>query len=282
MKSLERTRLNMAGSRLAGKFYIKRAFRIYPLSICLILLSVLFSVPPNALGPHYRFYGAKWLLANFLLIQNMVGIDLAVSSPLWSLPYEIQMYLILPILFFILEAPKAGTRLISTYWVGALLSLRYPAFTYFPCFFAGVIAYRLLKTVRPCFKAWLWCPAVLVAVVLYVQTPYSDGNWLKNALVCLAIGGLIPLFRENSGILASAAAKIAKYSYGIYLCHTPILWLVYRKWAMPGWERPVWLIIGTGVVSVACYHWIEDPLIRVGARLAEKWPATNRAIAAAA
>jgi peptidoglycan/LPS O-acetylase OafA/YrhL len=91
---------------------------------------------------------------------------------------------------------------------------------------------------------------------------------LKDVSICLIVGASIPLFRKNRGPLAAAASNIAKYSYGVYLCHTPVLWLVYRKLTIPGWQRPIWLAIGTGAVSVACYCAIEAPLIQIGTRLA--------------
>jgi peptidoglycan/LPS O-acetylase OafA/YrhL len=271
MQSLSRAEINLSGWRMIRYFYIRRAFRIYPLSISLILVSIAFSIPPNAVGLPWRWYGVRWLLANILLIQNATGMDPAfssVSSPLWSLPYEVQMYLVLPLLFLVLRAPGWGVRLISIYIIGAVLSLSYPIFLYVPCFLAGVIAYKLLGTVRSYFRAWLWCPAVLGTVALYVQTPHQ--SWLKDASICLGVAVLIPLFEENSGVIAYAAAQIAKYSYGIYLCHTPILWLLYRKMTIPDWQRPIWLVILTGAASVACYHVIEHPLIRFSAGLANK------------
>lgn len=114
MQSLERTATTLAGWPLARYFYIRRAFRIYPLSVCLILLCIAFSVPAFALGVPYRWDGWKWLVANLLLIQNIVRVD-AVSSPLWSLPFEMQIYLILPLLFLLVRAPGGGARLVLSF-----------------------------------------------------------------------------------------------------------------------------------------------------------------------
>jgi peptidoglycan/LPS O-acetylase OafA/YrhL len=78
-------------------------------------------------------------------------------------------------------------------------------------------------------------------------------------------------------VVSQAAAVIAKYSYGIYLCHTPALWLAYRKLALPDWQRGVVALLLTAAASVACYHAIEEPLIRVGTRLAARLPASSGA-----
>ncbi len=278
MQSLERTATRLSGWPLIRYFYVRRAFRIYPLSVFLILLSIIFSIPPNALGTSYRWYGAGWALENIFLVQNIAHIGrVNVSSPLWSLPYEVQMYLMLPVLFLLLRVQGSRARLVPIYFTGMILSAMHPVFQYVPCFLAGVIAYVMLRTARPRFAAWLWCPVVIGAIALYVLTPYSEPASWKDVILCLIVGALIPLFQSASGFIAKAASHIAKYSYGIYLCHTPILWLLYRRMAIPDWQRPVWLVIATGGVSIACYYAVERPMIEAGTRFAnrvsEKLPA---------
>jgi peptidoglycan/LPS O-acetylase OafA/YrhL len=228
-----------------------------------------FSIPAHPLGATYQWLGMRWFLANILLIQNIVNME-SISSPLWSLPYEVQMYLILPILFLAVRAPKRGIRLIAIYVASLFLSRLNPLLRFIPCFLAGVVAYRLLGMVRPRLPSWSWCPAVLLVVAIYTSKPRSDNSWLKEVLVCLVFGALIPLFKKNHGAIAKAAAHVAKYSYGIYLCHMPILWLLYRRSAVPDWERPIWLAIAIVVVPVVCYHLIEYPLIQIGTRLANR------------
>jgi peptidoglycan/LPS O-acetylase OafA/YrhL len=265
MQSLDRA--DQSGWALVRSFYIRRAFRLYPLSICLIVIAIAFSIPPNALGVPYIWHGARWALANLLLVQN-IGKTEPISSPMWSLAYEVQMYLALPVLFLLLRA-RRGTRLSAIYIVGLFLGLLHPQLRYVPCFLAGVIAYSLLGIVRPRFRSWLWYPALLGAVAVYTLTSYDYG-WIKDVLVCLSVGALIPLFRKNRGIVATVASNIAKYSYGIYLCHTPILWLVYRKLTIPNWERLILVALAMVTVPVVCYRLIEHPLIRIGTRLAKR------------
>jgi peptidoglycan/LPS O-acetylase OafA/YrhL len=267
MQSLERTGTKLTGWALIRYFYIRRAFRIYPLSVCLVLLCVVFSIPPNALNVTYRWFGVAWMSSNVLLVQNLTSFS-PLSSPLWSLPFEVQMCVALPIIFLFLRDPGHSSGLPLIYVTGVLLSLFFPVFRYFPCFLAGVVAYKLLGSWRPRLPAWLWCPAIIFAVALYVEAPFSDVNWAKDVLICMAAGLSVPLFHGNGGAIAAVASHIAKYSYGIYLCHTPLLWLLYRKLTIPGWQRGIWLVLATGLVSVACYRMIESPLIRMGTRVA--------------
>jgi peptidoglycan/LPS O-acetylase OafA/YrhL len=281
LRSLERTGARLSGWALSGTFYIRRAFRIYPLSICLILVSLGFSIPPNALNVPYQWQGVEWVRDNLLLIQNITHAA-NVASPLWSLPYEVQMYLVLPLLFLALKGPKGSINLASLYIIGALASLSFPILRYVPCFLAGAIAYQSSATVRPRVPAWLWAPAVVACIAAYVEAPGSNLSWGKNVLLSLAVGLCIPLFRSNGGITAAVASHVARYSYGIYLTHTPVLWLVYRVLRIPGWERPALLIVLTGTASMACYHIIERPLIEMGTRLASRLPQTRRGLVPAA
>ena len=268
MQSLARTGTDLSGWRLMRFFYIRRLFRIYPLSICLVLLSVALSIPPHALNAPYVWEGAKWMWSNILLVQNITGVW-SLSAPMWSLPFEVQMYLALPIVFLLL--PKSGglIRLTAIYAIGALYSGYDPLLRYVPCFLAGVVAYQLLGMIRARLPGWLWGPVVIGVIALYILGPYSDASPLKDGIACLLVGALIPQFRVNHGIITSAASRIAKYSYGIYLCHTPLLWFS-RRLMLPVWQEWIWLLLATGVVSVLCYSAIEHPLIEVGTRLA-KW-----------
>lgn len=267
MRSLERHGEGLSGWPLAGRFYIRRAFRIYPLSVGLILCCIAFSIPPNALGAAFAWHGMPWLAANILLVQNITGSP-DVSSPLWSLPYEVQMYLVLPALFLLLR--RSGMkRLASVCLIGALFGFLYPILRYVPCFLAGVFAYQLAGVVRPRVPSWLWLPVVTALVVAYVRTPGSDMSWLKDVVSCFTVGVLIPQFHAVNGAIAAAASRIARYSYGIYLCHTPVLWFS-RELALSGWQRDIWLMLATGAVSVACYHAIERPMIAIGSRLADR------------
>lgn len=275
MQSLERTSAGLGGWDLALHFYVRRAFRIYPLSSCLILLSFALSIPPHALESTYRWLGVKWALANLFLVQNIMGRS-SVSSPLWSLPFEVQMYLVLPLLFIALKGRRSGGGLTLIYLAGAALSLFFPVCRFVPCFLAGVMAYKLLDWLRPRFAAWLWYPVVTGAVAFYVGFPGSDELWWKDVAVCLAIGAAIPLFRRNGGLPAKSAALIAKYSYGIYLCHTPLLWFFRHQLGLSRGLGVSLALLATGVMSVACYHFIEEPMIRLGSRLAVRLTAGTR------
>src|SRR5437764_128419 len=92
MLSMER--LRMESRRLFEVFYIRRAFRIYPLSIFVVAATVAAGVPAF---PTVTYSRPDWLtfISNVALTQNLTRTT-PLPAVLWSLPYEVQMYVVLP------------------------------------------------------------------------------------------------------------------------------------------------------------------------------------------
>src|SRR5579862_2325059 len=93
MFSLERQEQRLPGQPIYWPFLIRRCFRIYPLSILMVLFVVAFALPVGTMrGGQFLPIHPGWsgLVANLLLVQNIFG--WSVLAPLWSLPYEMQMY----------------------------------------------------------------------------------------------------------------------------------------------------------------------------------------------
>ncbi len=141
-------------------FYIQRAFRIYPLAIVCVLTVVALRIPPHPSSAYLPWPGST-VAANLLLIQNFFADHrtywtTSVSAPLWSLPYEVQMYAVLPPLFWLLRRRPSG-KTVAWIVAGATLIasverwiLRTPMglAQFAPCFAGGVLAYWLRNVVR--------------------------------------------------------------------------------------------------------------------------------------
>src|SRR4051812_14701021 len=97
LNSLERTGQERGW---IGTFYLRRAFRIYPLSVatvCLVLaIGIPSMVPVAGLVQAYARPGWLTIATNLLLVQNLAG-QPDVASVLWTLPLEVQMYAVLPL-----------------------------------------------------------------------------------------------------------------------------------------------------------------------------------------
>lgn len=258
-------------------FYIRRVFRIYPLAILITLTAITLHAPVSAGTTNQFTYrppaNANELLSALLLIPNLSRNYLAVGV-MWSLPYEVQMYLVLPLIFFFVRQNFSPWPLLF-FWGFIVVVCRtlFPGvahnfFLCIPYFLPGVIAYVGFGRWKPFLPAWVLPFAVAGAWFWFMHHP----DWRRANLLCLSIGLLLPLFHQlRARALVRASHLTAKYSYGAYLTH-PFA-IVLGLYCMPHAPLAVQLltiVIGTAVFSVAAYHLVEHPLIRLGSRLANR------------
>lgn len=266
MQSLERT------GPAPLPFYVRRAFRIYPLSML-----------AACIGGWLAYVGQNSLdlgtfASNLLLVQNLTH-TASMPGPLWTLPYEVQMYLVLPFLFLVTGFVRP-VRWIAGFWLGAVAlvlslyatGLDYLPLRFVPCFLPGVVAYVLGKRAGR-HGPWLLFALVafgvaLLPLVALAHVPITAFLWV----FCAALGFAIPLCREiTSPPLIAAGKVIAKYSYGIYLTHTVVIGIAFNGFA------PAPLIVRTAVFVVLlallphlAYRFIEKPGIQLGKLLADR------------
>ena len=256
-------------------FYIRGAFRIYPLVLVALTATVLFRAPIGGTPTDYFVYphpGLHAMLTNSLLLQNVLGGG-NVIGVLWSLPLEVDMYILLPLLFFLVRKNFSLWPLI-VFWGMALAILRpylgagNQFLTVIPCFLPGVMAYVLYRRVRPRLPAWLFPVFLLVLSTLFMLRPSVKASWP----MCVALGLGLPFFHQlRYAPVARICHEIAKYSYGMYLSH-PFA-IVLGFYLLRG--HALWLqlgvtLAGIAVLSFGAYHLIEKPMIVLGARLAGK------------
>ena len=279
MMSLERTEL--AGRPLFSSFYVRRFFRIYPLSMACVAIVVFFHLP----APLVKWFHPDRLtiLANFLLSTNLFH-KWTVISVLWTLPLEVQMYVLLPVAYLI--GKKYRMRGIALLWLGAVVgsylpphvSGRFMLAAYAPCFMAGVASYFAgfgSTRSRLPFVGWPLTIAAAAGIFFVLRSrTHFEGYWI----MCLAIGLSAPLFAElEFPPLRKLSAWIARYSYGIYLTHMYALWTGFIVLK----DQPVWVrcavVVGLSVgLPVMFYQVVEAPMIRVGTRLANRLPRATK------
>jgi peptidoglycan/LPS O-acetylase OafA/YrhL len=280
--SLERS--GRDGWRVFAPFYVRRALRLYPLSVVCVLIAYCID--------------ARWspvnLWPNLTLTQNLFFADKpvipATLTPLWSLPLEVQMYIALPVLFLLLR--NQSLKLMGLLWSLSIpLALlqpgwgkRFEIFKYAPCFLGGVIAWRLMRardTARV--AGWLW-PFAIVAASIAWMTATQTYLSLHIAAFGLFLGLAIPLFREIPWSRVKAASRItARFGYSIYLSHFPIMVYVFSDPRDPRFKVihqlppmrhlsrtahfALFLLLSV-LAPFVLYHLIEKPGIRFGHKLA--------------
>jgi len=276
MLSLERQLENFGSQRFFWMFMLRRCFRIYPLSVFVVTIIAFLKLPlagtPWTLD--WPAVGRLDVLSNLLLTQNLTNSP-SIPGPLWSLPFEMQMYLVLPVLFLLV-------RKLNSLWSAALGWLLITGMVflcvhaghgyrvkYVPCFLAGVIAYRFSLAVRRRWVSWAWPLLLWTSTILFMLVGVLEAAWW----ICFAIGMLVPSFCEMSHPLVRHASHlVAKYSYGFYLTHVVCIWLAFVELKMlhvaGQW---VVLIMSLVAIPVLLYHLLESPLISAGKKVVERW-----------
>ena len=274
--SLKRQQARQPEQPLFYSFMLRRVFRIAPLAVLVILAIVLLKLPVAHLH-NGQFQGISLtpggVLANLLLIQDLTRTD-SPEAPLWSLPYEMQMYLVLPLLYIFVRRASSAVPILAFWTVTSVVCyfcLRvdsrepFDMFAYVPCFLAGVGAYGLLQLPHRKWRSSVW-PATLIACsVCYAWRPSVPVSWVCCLALAIAISRCAAM---APGLVSRACHLIARYSYGIYLTHFICIWLAFVAFAaLPLSLRVVVFLMLATALPIVLYHLAESPMINWGARL---------------
>ena len=292
MFSLERQRAS-SNAPLFLPFMVRRCFRIYPLAILVVTFVYLFRIPSDLQFGRFELLQQNLgnFIANLLLIQN-VSLQKANPGPLWSLPLEIQMYLVLPALFVFASRLKSPWGMIVFWWSAVAMwfslgwstgmlplsegGIRSPVegllkFTRFvPCFLPGIAAFKLWRRPRV-LPDFLWPVFLLLccaAFVLFSGSQPIQTGWF----ICFGIGLGACLFRElRKSFLTRLARTIARYSYGIYLLHYFAMWLGFVVCRSLNAGLQIAIFVATlATLSVILYHSVEAPFTAAGVKVSER------------
>jgi peptidoglycan/LPS O-acetylase OafA/YrhL len=272
-------RIRASGLDLFRTFIVRRAFRLYPLSILSVLLVVAFHAPSSPLGETVGHFSWGTVLANITLTMDLAETPL-VLQPLWTLPVELQMYVVMPVIFVLL-GPARSPRVALGLWLVAAavgwmqpdIAVRLPVLNFAPCFVAGTVAYTLSGLYTKRIAGLLWMPVLLALLYGFCgierTVPYGANNMPLEWMFCLMLGLIIPLFHDSPLVWVNRVASwISRYSYGFYLFHCIALWVGCK--VLSGLPEPVQWIVALGllgVMSIGSYHLLEKPAIDLGARL---------------
>ena len=274
MSSLER---GGTGQHWIRNFYVRRAFRIYPLAIAAVLVTVVFRIP--AIVPATFTSPLPGTIAtNLLLVQNLVG-DRNVTGMLWTLPIEVQMYFVLPLLF--LAARKSVDRVLIALALGGCIGLavqytslpglwRLSVGIFAPCFVSGVLAFAILRrNPQQKLPAWTGAPVLLAAVLIFIALRPTAERPVPGWIACVIIATALPFIANSrESALTRIAKTICTYSYGVYLLLTPILWIGFD---LLSGRSPVvrWIGLVAALIAVPyiAYTVIERPGISLGKAL---------------
>ncbi|MBC3346288.1 acyltransferase [Pseudomonas sp. SWRI196] len=285
------------------EFWIRRAFRLLPsawLWLLLMLLAALFFNRSGAFGSVQANVQAT--LAGFLQFANLrfadafMRYEYGASFVYWTLSLEEQFYLILPLLVFVSRR----------YLVWVLLAVVLVQFFTWRAVWLSVIRTDALAlgvllsiwSLRPDYwrfePKWLRWPGLgvllmagLGSVMAWIATEHFNLSFYRLGVIALLSAVLVWVASYDRDYLLprsplkTALTWVGSRSYGIYLIHIPVFFLLRELWfrfaplGSPDVASDPWLALACaltliGLLSELNYRMIEMPMRQRGAQLVER------------
>lgn len=279
------------------RFYARRARRLLPAALVVILVTLAFGVivlspQEQALYSKGAMYASTYMINLWLIRWSFDYFNDAAGNPFihyWSLSVEEQFYLAWPALLMLAAWLRPGRRgvMIAMAIVGAvsfaacawLTTVSQPWAFYFSPLRAWEFAAGGLAAITP---AWLprdrpWRGAALglagLALIATAYLTFSEDSPFPGFLALAPVAGTVLLLEAGAaGARSKPTALLAlpplrwigKLSYSLYLWHWPVI--VYAGVLAPELtlaQRVACLGL-TLALSVLSYHFIENPIRRNG------------------
>ncbi len=274
--------MSYENSRNALSYFVKRARRIYPAYLFIILFCTASGafLSSFALKDYFSLQLLKYIAAN-LFFLNFLHPDLpglfegnslqAVNGALWTLKIEVAFYLIVPLAVMTFRKYGRLPVLIALYISSVIYSMgmdglavktgqgfylelqrQLPGQIAF--FLAGAAGYYYLHYLTR-YAKWL-VPMAAAAFVFQSWLPWVAIQPIALAILVVCFACVLPSFGNFD--------KYGDFSYGIYIVHFPILQLMisYGLFRVSPWNMLI--VAGVLVLTAAflLWHLVEKPFLR--------------------
>jgi peptidoglycan/LPS O-acetylase OafA/YrhL len=289
-------------------FYIRRILRIWPLYFAFFFGMVLvmqFSDKFGHITPGtqlaFSLFSGNWYISfNEWLSSYPI-------NPLWSISVEEQLYILLPLVVF--YTGKRGLKIFSFLaLLAAYATIIYYAqnptkgfsgewtnsFVQFQFFAAGILLSVYFNSWQPkwhfatrivLFIAGLVC-WLLASIVCGIHADAPHLSTISQA-ICgwfLILAGVVlfflSLYGASSKYMPPALVYLGRISYGMYIFHITMFWLVYQIFkkelasfstliGLYEWKNNVGFIIAflaTVIISLLSYQFFEKPFLKLKRR----------------
>jgi peptidoglycan/LPS O-acetylase OafA/YrhL len=275
-------------------FYIRRFFRIYPVYVLAVLVFGLWFPYSRLDFDHWQ----NWvrLVSHLLLCNNLSDLLVGISAAYWTIPVEAQLYLLFPVLLWLVRrysftsalwivgaiqfslqvttALAFGLYRLPPFWLTAS-----PFYYWFSWSIGAAICDAYLKG-KPSLlgksSPWWW-------LIAGVATSGFAAHEFSFAFFALATASLVvrrlgtEATQESPSLFGRFLRITGTYSYSIYLIHQPIVVAVTAtyKLAFAGLENNRWAIFFAALSSwliifptaAVLYYLVERPSISLGKHL---------------
>lgn len=263
--------------RACQRFYADRCWRILPQYLAALVLALL-AWRLGAQSPFLsRSPGFVDLAANFSILPlnyyMYTGQDaFTLIPPAWSLAAELQFYLLAPLLLM-LPASRillvfGASLLIFLLAQARILDLDHLGYRLLPgmlfIFLAGVLIRQQAQ--RASIRALLgslWCCLLIYLAWLLAagaQAPYNIEVALGLLIGLPLVAGLA--HHSPVGRLKTINSRLGILSYGIFLYHFPVIWLLQLAPSIHGVQQVFAVVIISILTALLGHLIIEKPLWR--------------------
>jgi peptidoglycan/LPS O-acetylase OafA/YrhL len=292
----------------AVEYAVRRFFRIYPPYLVVVILSLLVEWLVVWMGDLPAVDWNLNLLTAFML-QNWTGAQPVTNPAFWTLPVEVEFYLLFPLIYWGLKsfsmtwtvALSAAVTLIATALYAAGVPLINDHFAlYWVMWVGGAALAELYQRKQLTSPPWWIIGPALVSLVLAIaatvnhilgddsgtghtgpiEQTLNAGAHLEFGLFFLVVVwwsvcnqawyARIPLF------LAGFLGLLGQISYSLYLIHMPLFYLCGHLWVRHFDLKPVNFLVTLPfcllaiAVAAILYKFIEEPSHFLGRTMARR------------
>lgn len=281
-----------------GPHLVRRFFRLYPLYLAALLLYVALKLPD---GGAWRHFGVHLWMGHTL---SSTDVAFFYNPAFWSLPAEVEYYLLLPLLVWLVGRTGFLGLLVGSIALHMALlagadpgepatSARAIAMVHTPGllveFLLGSAAYRAAQRYPGRVSAW-WRLCIGLAALVVVGLAYdlliaprvgqvpSPSLWVSGNIglgaavgYAVAVSAVVCLARSVGAAARWWFLLLGQLSYGVYLFHNASPKLLAMAGApATGWLALVLALVLMLVMAWAAHHLIEHPLRRYGRGLSQR------------
>lgn len=297
------------------EFFIKRAFRLLPTSFLWLSVVLLLSYSFNDSGAFGVYldnlkqalsivtYNYNW----YVKTVNEAGIP-ATFAPFWSLNLEEQFYFIFP--FFIILCPKKARVPFLLICCGILFFIKRQGYLSFNFridaisygVVLAIISYRegyskLRDALNKVLRSPILSMTVCISLLILTPTLMWNSDHMVGVIALISFF-MIYMASFNSGeinlpnIIRKPMIYIGNRSYGLYIIHTPAIYItqeIFARYFTSHGVMPHGGLYIESAITIVCilimaclveinYRWVESPTRKMGAEIVSRMTKARREI----